>query len=49
MKEELYKILVENTGQSFDKIYKDADRDFWLTADESVNYGLVDSIIKKRT
>ena len=49
MKEELYKILAENTGQSFDKIYKDADRDFWLTADESVNYGLVDSIIKKRT
>ena len=48
MKEELYKILAENTEQSFDKIYKDADRDFWLTADESVNYGLVDSIIKKR-
>ena len=49
MKEELYKILAENTGQSFDKIYKDADRDFWLTADESVNYGLVDSIITKKS
>lgn len=48
MKDELYKILSENTGQEYDKIYKDADRDFWLTADESVEYGLVDEKIIKR-
>lgn len=48
MKEELYKILSENTGQPYEKIYADADRDFWLTAQESLDYGLVDNIINKK-
>lgn len=48
MKEELYKILSENSGQSYDKIYADADRDFWLNAQESLDYGLVDNIIKNK-
>lgn len=47
-KEELYKILSENTGQPYEKIWKDADRDFWLTAQESLEYGLVDKIITKK-
>lgn len=46
-KEELYKILSENTGQPYDKIWNDADRDFWLNAQESLDYGLVDKIITK--
>ena len=48
MKEDLYQILANNTGQSIEKIYTDADRDFWLTAEESLSYGLVDQIITKK-
>lgn len=43
----LYRILSENTGKSLDQIWKDADRDNWFNAEESVAYGLVDKIISK--
>lgn len=46
-KEELYKILSETTGQPYEKVVADADRDFWLTANEALDYGLIDSIITK--
>ena len=39
-------ILADNCGQSFDKIMKDFNRDFWMDANESVEYGIVDGIIK---
>lgn len=48
MKNELYQILSDNTGQPFDKIWKDADRDFWLTGKEALDYGLVDEVIVKK-
>ena len=41
----LYEILSETTGQSYDKIEKDCDRDYTLYADEAVEYGVVDEII----
>ncbi len=44
----LNKILAKNTGQKLEKIEKDVDRDFFLTAEESVKYGIVDKIISKR-
>lgn len=44
-KKELYRILSENTGQTIKKIEKDADRDFYMTAEEALNYGIIDSII----
>lgn len=47
-KEMLYNILSENTGQTYEKIWKDADRDFWLNAQESLDYGLIDKIITKK-
>jgi ATP-dependent Clp protease protease subunit len=46
MKENLNKILAKNTGQKFDKIERDADRDYFMTAAEGVAYGIVDKIIK---
>ncbi len=49
MKEQLNNILAKHTGQSLSKIEKDTDRDFWLTAQESKDYGVVDEIIKSRT
>lgn len=46
MKEQLNQILSKNTGQSHAKIEKDTDRDFWLTAQEAKDYGVVDEILK---
>ncbi|SRR5690606_14668765 len=40
------KILSENCGQPFEKVMKDFDRDFWMDAEESVEYGIVDGILK---
>jgi ATP-dependent Clp protease protease subunit len=38
------KILAENCGVSLEKIYEDFERDYWMNADESVDYGIVDKI-----
>lgn len=48
LKKELYEILSENSGQSYEKIEKDSDRDFWMTSYEAKEYGLIDSVIEKR-
>jgi ATP-dependent Clp protease protease subunit len=47
VKAKVNKILAEHTGQKLDKIEKDTERDFWMTADEAKEYGLIDKIIKK--
>ncbi|MEO6894866.1 MAG: ATP-dependent Clp protease proteolytic subunit [Ginsengibacter sp.] len=41
------KILAENCGQTYEKVMEDFDRDYWMDADESKKYGIVDSILKK--
>ena len=46
-RDELCSILSENTKQSFDKVFQDMDRDHWFTAQEAVDYGLVDKILSK--
>lgn len=48
IKQKINKILSENTSQPLEKIEKDTDRDFYMSADEAVNYGLVDKIFNKR-
>lgn len=45
LKQRLNEILAKNTGQKLSKIEKDSDRDFWMSAEESVKYGLIDSVI----
>ena len=45
MKEELNKVLSKHTGQPLEKIQKDTDRDFFMSAQESKDYGLVDEVI----
>ncbi|HET8884388.1 MAG TPA: ATP-dependent Clp protease proteolytic subunit [Candidatus Saccharimonadales bacterium] len=47
LKHRLNEILAKNTGQKLTKIEKDADRDFWMSAEEAVTYGLVDEVIEK--
>lgn len=48
LKDELYQIIVEKSGKTMEQVIKDADRDHWLTAQEAVDYGLVDRIITKK-
>jgi ATP-dependent Clp protease protease subunit len=47
-KKELYDILALHSGAPYEKIEKDAERDFWLTAAEAKEYGLIDNILAKR-
>jgi len=47
-KETLYQILAKHTGQSFEKIYQDSERDYWLSAPESKEYGLIDEILERK-
>ena len=46
-RDELCNILAEHTKQPFDKVFQDMDRDHWFTAQEAVDYGLVDKILSK--
>ena len=47
-REQLNTILAKHTGKTIDQIVKDTDRNYWMTAEESKAYGLVDEIIEKR-
>jgi ATP-dependent Clp protease protease subunit len=47
-REQLNKILAERTGQPLEKIAKDMERDYWMSAEETMAYGLVDQVIAKR-
>jgi ATP-dependent Clp protease protease subunit len=44
----LYDILAEHTGQTYDKIVADCERDNWMTAEEAKQYGLVDEVLARR-
>jgi ATP-dependent Clp protease protease subunit len=48
LKSELNRILSENTGQPLDRIETDTDRDFFMSGDQAVDYGIVDSVISTR-
>ena len=47
LKGELYDIISRHSGQSVEKITRDADRDYWMTASEAVAYGMADNILQK--
>ena len=47
-RDRLYSILAEHTGQNIEKIATDADRDFFMTADQAREYGLVDHVVAQR-
>ncbi len=46
-KKELYQILAKHTGKSLEKVEKDSDRDFWMSADEAMKYGMIDEILTR--
>lgn len=45
LKTELYEIIASHTGQAYKKIWKDGDRDFWMTAEEAKDYGMLDEVL----
>ena len=48
LKGDLYKILSSATGQTYDKIEADCDRDYWMRAEVAKDYGLIDDVITKK-
>jgi ATP-dependent Clp protease protease subunit len=48
-KDQMNRILAERTGQPLEKVKADTERDYFLTADEAKDYGLVDQVISKRS
>ena len=47
-KQELYEILALHSGAPLERIERDADRDYWMTATQAVEYGLIDEVLSKR-
>jgi ATP-dependent Clp protease protease subunit len=47
LKEELYKIISKHSGQPYDKVYEDSDRDYWMKADKAKEYGMIDEVLKR--
>ncbi len=45
LKKELYTIIAEHSGNSYDKVAEDADRDYWMTSEEAKAYGMIDNIL----
>ncbi|HMP99352.1 MAG TPA: ATP-dependent Clp protease proteolytic subunit [Cyclobacteriaceae bacterium] len=48
VKKDLYNILAKHSGQNFDKIEKDSDRDYWMRALEAKEYGLIDEVLERK-
>lgn len=47
LKDELYQIIAKHSGQDFEKVYKDSERDYWMIADEAKAYGMVDEVLRR--
>ena len=47
LKDELYQIIYDHSGQTMEKIRQDADRDYWMTAVEAQEYGMIDKVYKR--
>ena len=45
LKQELYHIISDHSGQPFEKVERDSDRDYWMTAEEAKNYGMIDDVL----
>ncbi|MNR53031.1 ATP-dependent Clp protease proteolytic subunit [compost metagenome] len=47
LKDELYHIISQHSGQTFDKVHKDSERDYWMKADEAKEYGMIDEVLRR--
>lgn len=48
LKKELYEIIASHSGQEYEKVWKDSDRDYWMTAEEAKAYGMVDEVLTRK-
>lgn len=48
LKKELYSIIADHSHTPFDKVWADSDRDYWMTAQEAKEYGMIDQVLEKR-
>ncbi len=49
LKKELYDIIAEHSGQSYEKVNEDSDRDYWMRAEEAKEYGMIDEVLVRNT
>ena len=47
-KKELYDIIAQHSGKTYEEVEKNSDRDYWMTADEAKNYGMIDEVLLKK-
>jgi len=47
LKKELYEIIANHSGQTYDKVWADSDRDYWMTSTEAKEYGMIDEVLFK--
>lgn len=47
LREELYQIIAKHSGQTYEKIYEDSDRDFWMKAKDAKEYGMIDEVLTR--
>ena len=47
LKEELYKIIAKHSGQTYEKVHEDSDRDYWMKAEKAKEYGMIDEILTR--
>ncbi len=47
LKTELYEIIAKHSGQSYDKVYEDSDRDYWMKAHAAKEYGMIDEVLER--
>ena len=48
IKKELYTIIAEHAHQPYDKVYADSDRNYWMTAEEAKQYGMIDQVLARK-
>ena len=49
VQDRLRQIIADHTGQSYERIARDSDRDFWLNAEQAAEYGLIDEVLRPDT
>ncbi|MFN5182047.1 MAG: ATP-dependent Clp endopeptidase proteolytic subunit ClpP [Bacteroidota bacterium] len=48
LKKELYDIIAQHSGQTYEKVWADSDRDYWMTAEEAKAYGMIDEVLTRK-
>ena len=47
LKKELYDIIAKHSGQTYEKVHEDSDRDYWMKADKAMEYGMIDEVLSR--